>query len=61
MFEKRWYTFKPISYVGMALMFFGIFGDGFLNTNSFSIGVISMLMLIIGLALMIKGRREHGL
>ncbi len=61
MFEKKWYTFKPISYVGMALMLFGIFGDDFLNTNSFSIGVICMLMMIIGFALIIKGRKEHGL
>ncbi len=60
MFEKKWCTFKPISYVGMALLFISILLMS-LDTHSASIGIISMLMVIIGLALIIKGRKEHGL
>ncbi len=61
MFEKKWCTFKPIGYVGMVLVFIGLFVANFLNTNSGSIKIIGMLMFIIGLSLIFKGRKEHGL
>ncbi len=61
MLERKWYTFKPIGYVGIVLVFIGLFTANFLNTNSGSIKIIGMLMFIIGLSLIFKGRKEHGL
>ncbi len=60
MFEKKWYTFKPIGYMGMVFVFISILLN-LLDTHSASIGIVSMLMLITGLAFMLKGRKEHGL
>ncbi len=61
MFERKWCTYTPVGYVGMVVLFISMLLI-ILNTNSDSIiGLISMLMLIMGLALLIKGRKEHSL
>ncbi len=59
-FEKKWYTFKPIGYMGMVFVCISILLN-LLDTHSAIIGIISMLMLITGFAFILKGRKEHGL
>ncbi len=60
MFERKWYTFKPIGYVGMVFVVISLLLN-LLDTHSAFIGIIGMLMFIIGLSPMFKGRKEHGL
>lgn len=50
---------KPLCYVGMALMALGIFGDDILGINDKYIGYGLTILIIIGLALVFKGREEY--
>ncbi|MFT5701379.1 MAG: hypothetical protein ACI8ZB_004271 [Desulforhopalus sp.] len=49
----------PISYVGMAVLAFGIFGDDILGINDSYTGYGSVILTIIGFALIFKGREEY--
>ena len=61
MFQKKWYSFKPISYVGLVFGILGIIGQWFFDTNIALIKVNFVVIIFIGLYLIIKGRKEHGL
>jgi uncharacterized membrane protein len=60
-FDKKWYSFKPISYVGFVLAILGIAGQWFFDTKIALIKVGWVVIIIIGLYLIARGREEHRL
>ena len=61
MFEKKWYSFKPISYVGLVLAIIGIIGSMLFETNIVLIDIGWVVLFIVGLYLIIRGRKKQGL
>ena len=60
MFDKKWYSFKPISYVGFILAIIGIIGHRFFETKIVLIEIGWVVVIIVGLYLIIRGREKHG-
>ena len=61
MFEKKWYSFRPISYVGLILAILGITGQRLYNFNIGWIKAGWFVLIMIGFYLIVRGRKEHGL
>ena len=60
-FENKWYSFKPISYVGLILAIVGIVGQRLYDFNIGWIKASWFVLFMIGLYLIVRGRRKHGL
>jgi len=60
-FQKKWYSFKPISYVGLVLVILGIIGQRLFYANIALIKVGWVVIIIIGIYLITRGRKEHGI
>ncbi len=50
---------KPISYFGMALLAFGAFGEDILGITDKYLGYGFIVLCIIGIVLMIKGKEIY--
>lgn len=61
LFSTKWYSFKPISYIGMAVMFIGIGIGKIFNTADSIVRSLGLILFVVGLYLITKGRKEHGL
>jgi len=58
---KRWYSFRPISYVGLVLVVAAIVSSFLLSLRTIFDDLIRWFVFILGLYLILKGRREDGL
>jgi uncharacterized membrane protein YfcA len=58
---NSWISFKPVSYVGFALAFIGLFGPRLIGDDEALVQWIGIFLFIVGLYLVFKGRKEHGL
>ena len=57
---KTWYSFRPISYIGLVLVLLGIGMRYLIVTETTLSLIVSVLFLIFGLYLIGRGRKEHG-
>lgn len=60
MFDKKWYEFKPISYVGMVLVFGSIVFMKLNDSNNAYIMTTPVIILLVGIYLIHKGRKKRG-
>jgi len=58
---KRWDSFKPKSYVGLAFVVAAIVSSFLLSLRTIFDDLIRWSVFILGLYLILKGRQEHGL
>jgi putative Mn2+ efflux pump MntP len=56
---KKWVEIKPIGYIGLVIALIGWFGPSLFNIHNALIKYASILIAIIGVYLLFKGRKEH--
>lgn len=58
---RKWVSFKPIGYAGMALALIGLFAPRLLGIEDSLLRWIGLLVAVLGFYLIFKGREEHNL
>ncbi len=61
MSQKKYFTYKPIAYIGLIIGLVGIVVPRFMFPENSLIKVLGMMLLGVGLFLIFKGMREHKL
>ena len=61
MANDNWVSFTPISYIGLGLMLLGIVFPYMISVQNDLMKWFRLLLGIVGMFLMLRGRKKHGI
>jgi len=57
--NNKWFSFRPIAYIGLIMGLIGILGPSLFGIKDALIKFIGVVIFIIGMYLLMKGRKEN--